>query len=415
MRLRIFIFIGALTTFFIGIGQAQAQELYDWPSKEVPALVVDGDEVFFIGKDKTVYRTFSWKGAKDKDSRSTVLADMNADGNSDLVGAGRPTFVLNQDADPIWFDKKGCSHVAVADVAADEKRDIVCVKGRDVNVYTFDGQLIWSASVGARFDYCQAGDINGDLKADVECKHRGSKKYSRFDGTNGEALAAGTEGSEVTPSPTDGPDPIGKSSLNGSESFDLNGDGTAEETAKAVDDKAVVIQSRSKKKAIARLETGKPIAVLVKDLDADKKPEVIALGEKGIFVVTDGGAKVNEFSLSSRKYKRVPVAELKSVYANGFEDDAAAAKSVEALNDKLAKCYASQVRRNQFAGQGLVILEVKVDGKGKVKDVGLTHTELADKRVVKCAQRVLKRGDYPKSKADQSIVNVRMYYTFRDQ
>lgn len=413
MRLRSTLLAIALVAFFGGLVDAEAQELYDWPSKDVPVLVVDDDQVFFIGKDKTVYRTFSWKGARDKDSRSTVLADVNADGDSDLVGAGRPTFVLDNNADPIWFDKKGCDHVAVADVAADEKRDIVCVRGRNVNVFTFDGQLIWQASVGARFDYCQAGDINGDLKADVECKHRGSDKYSRFDGTNGESLAAGVEGSEVTASSTDGPDPVGKSSLENA-SFDLDGDGTTEESVK-VDGDAVVIQSRSKKKAIARLETGKPIAVLAKDLDGDKKVELVVLGEKNVFVVSDGGKKIGEFALNSRKYKRVPVAELKSVYANGFEDDAAAAKSVEALNDKLAACYSSQVRRNQFAGQGLVILEVTVNDKAKVENVGLTHTELADKGVVKCATKVLRKGDYPKSKAEKAVVNVRMFYTFRDE
>lgn len=392
--------------------QAMAQDLYDWPSESVPALVTSGDQAFFIGKDKTVYRTYNWRAAKG--ATPLVLADVTADNKPNLIGFGKPTFVLDHNSDPLWVHQKGCDHGLVADVAADEKRDIVCVSGRSINVYTFDGQLIWSVSGGTRYESCEAGDINGDLKADIECKHRGKKLYSRFDGVSGSPLANGVEEPLVEATEDTGPDPVGASSLKGTESHDLDGDGTAEETLE-LDGDAVVLKSRSAKKALARIEAKGPISGLVKNLDADGKPEVVILAKDSIHIVSEAGKKVDKFELNTKRYKRAPVGELQSVNAYGFEDDTAAADGVKGLQDDLSKCYASQVRKNQFAGQGLALLEIKVDADGKVKSVDLLHTELADKGVVKCAQGVLKKGTYSKSSEEVSSINVRLFYTFRDQ
>ncbi|MEZ4461842.1 MAG: AgmX/PglI C-terminal domain-containing protein [bacterium] len=291
-----------------------------------------------------------------------IVTDIDGDGNPDVIGAGKPTFVVNHNADPV-FTLKSCDQVIVTDVAADSKRDLLCLNGNELGVYAYDGQLIWKAKTNARFDWCKAGDINGDLKADIECKIKGSKKFTRYDGSNGEQLAAGTENAEV------------------------------EETRMDL---------------FAPLEPSQDGYTLERDLDGDGKPEKVLVGKE---IMIEG----KSFSTNAKKYKRLPLARLESVYANGFESDADAQKVVEGLNDKLSNCYTSQVRKNAFAGQGQVLIDLKIDKKGKASAADITFSGIPDKSVSKCAQGVLKSGKYPVPTGEQGTLNVRMFYTFRDQ
>lgn len=400
-------------TLLLSTGAAAAQQIYDWPDEQARVAIHDGGALYFIGKDKSVWRVYKWK-APSGDKPSAYFTDMDGDKKLDAVGAGTPSFGIDTRTNPVWF-QKGCDELLVGDFAADDKNDFVCVKGTKIEAFTHDNQLIWSISMGKRYDRCVAGDINGDLKWDVECKIRGSKKYSRVDGQTGEMLAADADAAEITDPRPVGIDPVDPAVLTGKESFDLDGDGTAEETL-AVDGNAVAIKSRSKKAAIGRIELGaKPVSAIVKDLDGDKKLDVVVASSKDVGIWTSG-AKAKTYPLNASRYERVPVADLQSVYANGFgEQDAAAKKTVEDLQSKLAGCYSAQVKRNQFAGVGRALLEVQVGKGGKVTNVAKHHSSLADKKVIDCAVKTLRGGKFPAPQGDAASVNITMEYTFRDQ
>jgi len=350
-----------------GLSVASAQTVYDLPSKEAPVMVHDKSGIIFLGKDAQVYRAFSWNAPRGAETFDLLVTDLDRDGKPNIIGAGKPTFVLNHDGDPMWYLDKGCDQVIVQDIAADPKLDVMCLLGTELSIYTHDGQLIWRAKLTQRLEECKAADINGDLKADIECKIRGTKKYTRFDGANGQVLAASTDAPEI------------------------------EET----------VYTRT-----VPVEATEEGTMLKKDLTGDGKQETITVSAKEITVSGEAGAK--KFSTNAKSYKRSPVAELKSVMANGFEDTNAAQKVVNDLNDKLASCYAAQVRRNQFAGQGDVLMEVKVDDKGKATNVNLLHSGLADASVAKCATGLLEKAKYPASTGSGSI-NIRMFYTFKDR
>lgn len=406
--------LGCFVAVAIGAPSASAQVIYDWPSEAAPAVVHDGGSLFFLGKDKSVWRVYKWNASSGTNQDAAFFTDINGDSKPDIVGSGKPSFALDHDSNPIWFDT-GCDQLLVGDFALDAKKDFVCLKGRTLEARTWDWQKIWSISIGKSWEWCVAGDINGDLKDDVECKVRGSKRFSRVDGVSGEMLAADADTAEITDPKSPNIAAADTSILDGKQSFDLDMDGTSEETL-VIDGNAVVIRSRSKKAALGRLEVGAvPTAALVKDLDGDKKPEVIVVSSKMIAIWSHGDKEAKTFPLSASRYKRKPVADLESVYANGFDDDAAAKKVVEDLNDKLASCYATQVAKNQFAGVGRTLLEVQVDAGGKVKNVQKHHAELADDKVVTCAQKVLRAGKYPKAAGDAASVNVTLTYTFRDE
>lgn len=416
MSRSLWIGIAAAASLFAFAQNASAQDVYAWPDKSTPVVVHNESGIFFVGKDKTVWRAYTWKQADGDKSEPLHVIDLDKDGKLEVVGAGRPTFVLKSNSDPIWYDSKGCDQVLTGDFAADDKADLVCLRGKKVRMLTHDGQMVWEVSIGKSYDWCRGGDVNGDLKKDIECKIRGRKSYARFDGTTGEVLTPGSDDEQVTESGESPIQPMGKDSIEGKTTFDLNGDGTAEESFLA-DGNAFAIRSRSSKTALGRVEMkGAPVAIHAVDLDGDKKLDIVAVSDKEIVITDAAGKETKSFSTNAKSYKRTPVAQLDSVYANGFADDAAAKKGVEAVNAKLDKCYASAVRKNQFAGTGRSLLKIDVDEKGKVKSAQKLHSDLADGGVVKCAQKVLEKADYGKAaEGGTGTVNVTLTYTFRSK
>ena len=102
--------------------------------------------------------------------------------------------------------------------------------------------------------------------------------------------------------------------------------------------------------------------------------------------------------------------------ANNFTDNEAAQKTIKAMEADLAKCYASTVKKSEFAGSGQLLLELKADKDGKVTKINKLHSEIAGKSVVSCAEKTLKKAKLPASAEDNTgTVNVTMYFTFRDQ
>lgn len=387
MRLSVFV-PSLLLALGVAASASAETNVYDWPDNDMPVLVHNDSGLIFITNEKRPHRVYTWKARNDGDAFDNVyLVNLDNDQSYEVVGAGKPTFVLKTNSDPMWQLEKGCDQTIVADFIADDKLDLFCQNSKTMKVYTYDGQFVWELSLGRRIDHCRAGDYNGDLKADLECKYRGMNKWARIDSA-GEVLAK-----EVTePEISEG-------------GVDLS-EASPAELGDAV------------KKAAKDAEVdGEVKAGLQKDLDGDGNAETVAVTDESIFIISSDGKTKQKFAASAKKYSRKPFAKLNSVYANNFEDDAAAQKVVNDLQDKLSKCYASRVRRNRFTGTGQLILTVNVNEKGKVTGVNKVHSAINDNKVEGCAEKVLKRGAFPKAKSAESAgsVNVNMKYTFRDE
>lgn len=381
---------------------ASAQQLFDWADEDTPVVVQHESSVLFVGKDGKVKRVYNWRGASGSEQhRNHFLADLDLDNKPNFIGAGRPTFVLAPNSDPMWFIERGCDQVLIADIVADNKLDLMCLQnGNEVRVYTHDGQFAWSASLGQRFEWCALQDINGDLKADVECKHRGRNAYSRFDGSSGRVLAERADDPEVTPQHPQGPEAVSSESLKGQRVF--------------AEGNAVIVRQGADPQKIE--VNGTPVAILEKDLNKDGKKEIVILTTAAIVVADHDGTNVRTSPLAHGRYTRHPVAELRSVYAIGFEDNSAAQQVITDANQQLSQCYSTQVRRNQFAGTGQVLLEVIADGKGGVGQVNRTHSALADGSVVDCARTALRRLKLPaNAEGESGRINVTLFYTFEDR
>ncbi len=419
----------AIVTFavvwLLGAATAGAEQnhLYDWSSSEAPVLVETDQGLIFLGQDREPWRAYQWNRAGGEKQEGSFMVDMDDDGETEIVGAGDPTFKLDQNSNPDWSLEEGCDQVIVANFAADDKLDVMCKSGSEIAIYTHDRQKIWSGDMGVNLEWCRAGDINGDLQNDLECKYRGRDTYVRID-SEGEILASESKETEIPDDAVDlaEPSPVGETVLNGEREFDLNGDGTAEETLKA-DGQAVVIQSRSKDKAVARMELdGEPKTAIIKDLDGKGTPEIVVLTGSNIVVANGKGEKLGTYSSDASDYSRYPVASLDSVYARGFKETKQAQKTVKDAKAELAECYERRVRGTLVVGIGQVIWKVYVDGDGKVSGTEKMHSSLNDDQIEKCALDVLEGLDYPAAKSSKDkegeakgTLNITLKFTFADE
>jgi hypothetical protein len=398
---------------------ASAQtDIYDWPSSEYPVVVSNNGNLIFIDKEGKPTRAYDWKAQKRGErDKAVYFVNMDKDGGPEIVGSGTPTFVLNQDANAIWAHKEGCDQAIVSDFVADDKLDIMCNNGRELKVYTYDGQFVWSLGLNRRIESCRAGDWNGDLKSDLECSYRGSSQLARID-AEGKLIDGEADKQEI---PDDANDldefaPAGKSVIEGKEHFDLDGDGNADERLTA-DGDAIVVGSKAKSKALARIELGgEAVGAVVKKM-GDAGTHAFVVTEDKIVVIGPDAKKKAEYSVDADRYKRSPLAELKSVYANNFGEgnNQKAQDAVTAVQDKLSACYGSRVRSNPFAGTGKMLLQVSVDDKGNVKNVNRVHADITDNSILNCAKKALQRADYPAAEGGNGSINVNINYTFVDE
>ena len=407
-------------TAFAGEGS-----IYDWNASEAPVLIENESGLVFLGADKEPWRAYHWDRAEGDHMKGLYFVDMDKDGKTDVVGGGDPTFGLHPSSNPAWSISEGCSQAIVANFAADDKLDVMCNRGSEISIYTHDRQKIWSIDLGVSIDWCRAGDINGDLKNDLECKYRGRETFVRLD-SEGKLLAKESEESKISDDAVDLEEaqPVdAKKILAGEKEYDLNGDGATEESLLA-DGNALVIQSRSKKTAVARIELGgKAKSAIVKNIDGEGKPEIVALTDSDIIVANSKGEQIGKYSANAKRYRRHPVAEFDSVYARKFSDNEKAQKLVRGAQKDLAQCYERRVRGNLFVGIGQVIFKVTVGDDGKVENIERMHSAIRDQKVEGCAKKVIDGLDFPKAgekkddeeNAEKATVNIVLKFTFEDR
>lgn len=394
---------------------AQDVQLYKWPYGKNSALITTSNGALLIHQDGKPYRAYTFKPNKSKLHPSMFATDMDRDGKPEIVGVGKPTFAISGAGDPLWSKPKGCVDGFLADVANDTKLELICTTRREIKAFTHDAQFLWSISLGRSFKNCRAGDTNGDLKADIECNV--GKKIVRIDGPKGKLITADSDESLIPDKANyDAVSPASTDTLAGKTTHDFNKDGTAEESLEVSGNTLALVSKSSPKKPIAVIDLkDKPLNALVMDLDGDGKLEVLAVTKKRYFVISADGKRQESYPLALKKYKRKPVADFESVYAMNFNDNKAAGAVIKGMNEKFSKCYASALKKSKFAGSGKLLLEATFDDKGKATKVSKIHSQIADKKVVKCALSVLKKAKVTGAKPKLTgKINITMTFTFRD-
>jgi hypothetical protein len=387
--------------------------------KRVIAVTANG--ITFLDLQGQNFRAF--KSARSVMKGSTpdwfILRDVDSNGSVDVVGVGKPSFVVSSDAEPIYQIAQGCDQFHLADFTADRASDILCRKGAGMEMFTYDGQKLWSYKIqGTTLELCSFGDVNGDSKSDIECKVKGKELYLRLTGS-GEELGRAFDGHLLEgEGEDDNPGYADKVAnyLKGEEVFDLNGDGTAEEWVK-MDGGALVIGSRSKPAGLARHDTGPIFSVLVEDLNRDGKVELIAGGAGKVFFFDAEGKLKATAKADPRALKRSADARITGLNANGLEqdDEASVRPPLEKALSTLTGCYAGNVQRDPFAKVGRTIWSLSINDKGGVSKVDRLHSDLNDKNVEGCLVKALQKVSFPAGKDPGASVTVTLQFGFLDQ
>ena len=390
--------------------------LYDWPDADAPVLVETSSGLIFLSKEGKPFRVFAWRMNGGEWDQAVRLIDVEGDGAPNIVGSGTPSFVLQASGEPVFNLEEGCQQVALGRMTGARGHDVVCVRRREIRAYTGDGQFAWSVSPGRNVEFCRTGDITGNGRDDVECKYQGRESYLRI-GNDGAILAESGEQSLLADAARQFQfaSPVGEAVWTGEESFDIDGDGRAAETVH-VEEGAVVIRKSGAEEPVARIAVeGDVQSVAVKDLSGEGALSVVVLTSRGLYVAQDGGQEVERFAVDASRYRRVPYADLVSVFARGFgEGDEEARQAVRDLQDRISQCYGQRLRSNAFAGSGRQMLQVTVDGSGGAS-VQQTASQVGDRQVETCARQALERGSYPAAEEESATVNVNIMFTFRDE
>ena len=407
---------GLLLGATAGASEEAEAAIYDWPASDAPVLIENQSGLFLLGKDGKPLRVFSWNQNRGAEDRAVRLTDMDGDGSPNIVGSGTPSFILQANGNPIFGEADGCRQVLVGRMVGRRGQDLACVKRREIRAYTGDGQFAWSVSPARNLDRCRIGDVTGDGRPDLECKYQGRESYLRVSADGAILVEAGEspllEGGEGI----DLARPVEAGVWTGEERYDLNGDGAAAETLH-VTETGLEVRRSGEEETLFTIETeGVPRAALVKDLDGDGKPSIVAVTDARIYVASAGGEEVASHSANAGRYRRLPFGDLVSVHARGFgEADGAAREAVSAVQDRISQCYGNRLRAHPFAGSGRQMLQVTVDGEGKVESVTQMASQVGDQQVENCTRQALERGSYPPAAEGSATINVNVVFTFRDE
>lgn len=412
-------FLSLLGVMVVPAMSAAEVAVYDWPDAEAPVLVDAGEGLVLLGKDGAPMRAFDWRANSGERDSGLRLVDMLGDGSPEIVGSGKPSFVLRANGEPVFEIEEGCEQLIVADITASRGLDVGCVSRNELRAFTGDGQFAWGVQPGRALEWCQVEDVTGNVKADFECKLRGRDAYIRIS-DSGELLTAepGEAGMSGEAPELNEAAAASDAVLKGEERFDFDGDGKAEERVVAGEGSLKIVGAAGEEAPLAEVAVrgGEVEAALVKQLGEQGGVSVVAVSAERIYVVdkAEGEVRVRDFSADASRYRRVPFADLASVYANGFEDAGAAQEAVRAIGDRIGQCYASRLRGNAYAGSGRQIVQLTVGQDGKVREAMQMHSDVGDAQVERCARQALERGSYPGVQGESGTINVNILFTFRD-
>jgi len=346
-----------------------------------------------------------------------VLRDADKDGVVDVLVMGNPAFIISGIGDPISSVKGKCDQVHMNDFAADGSVDVLCRKGNTITLTTHDGQKLWEYKVsGITINDCHFGDFNGNLKADIECA-AGKGRFVRIGG-DGNELGRDFDSAQLDDTEDDNPghEARSKDVLAGREMFDIDGDGTAEESLNA-DGKMLFIRSGAKPKPLGQAETGPLFSALVEDLDGDGAADVVVGGAGKVFFFGRDGKLIAEVTTDPKKLHRDPAVEVEGVGANGLEDDSGEVNKKVVVDGSalLASCYGTNVKRDPYTRVGRVIYNLDIDAKGGVKRAQRLHSDLDDKSVEGCLSKAFTKLKFGKASQPGASVTVTLKMGFVDR
>ena len=383
-----------------------------------PLVVAASDRgIVFIGADNKVFRAFHHdRRARAGSAQSWFwIDDIDGDKRDEFVGAGSPSFVVDDNADPMWGITGGCDQFFVGDFTdSNATVEMFCRQGNKMQVWSFDGTKVFEwAGTGYSFGNCYADDYDSDRKMEVACDFTSKKKHMFFDpDAEPDSKFVEREGEAPESEMKQGVDEAGQAGrVNGSEPIEtLGGDITVRQA-----DGAVVIERNAAMVGTINLP-GAIYSAVAADLNGDGKSELYLGGADNVFVVDSEGKLIATVASNPDRARREARVTVKSATANGLtvSDRDQVKAAVEKAAAPIQKCYSDNMGRDQFTRVGDMLFEVTVNKQGKAVEVVKRHSSLANRDLETCVGNAIKKIGFSAATADKGTVNLRLEFYFVD-
>lgn len=388
-------------------------------SPDRPMVIAGSDRgVVFIGADHALFRAYHHEQTAHDPTTQPFLwvEDIDSDGRSEYIGAGVPSFVVDDNADPMWGVLDGCDSYYVGDFIEDSAAELLCIRGASVRVWSYDGQeyFNWEGS-GYSISECFGDDFDDDRKMEVACNL-----------TNGNHLFFDIEDWFNDPTydpPRDGvaPDALSTGGVDRAAMAGL----AAGERELSVGGSTVTLGFGGG--AVQLTVDGAPggtvqvggtgiYSAATADLDADGTPEIYIGGDDAVHIIRLDGTLVASVAANPSATSRDARVTVRSATANGLEDsdrDAVRA-SIEGGLDPFVSCYSRRMGADQFTRVGTMLYELTVDDDGDVTSASKRHSGIRNDSLESCIEDAMEDLEFSPATDGTGSVSVTLDFDFVD-
>lgn len=362
--------------------------------------------VFLNGKLELI-RAYRFRGLQPYRTHKVphiAIADLEGDGNYEVVLLGKPTFALSGSGKALFEVRKTCMEAGV--FSADENRkSVACGYRGGISTYRYDGQFIWDFKYKGRPGQFVFTDMNADGNEDMEAVFFGRyRKAYRLNGLTGAEISSDKKRQEKYSSLYTAQENRYRAILSGSEKLDLDGDKSPRflkfsgAVLSIVDDKG---------QALGTFNVGSQqvFSVAVSDLTGDKAKEIVLGLKRRIVVLDNRGKLLAERGLNMRKYSRKPTVQIKTFHARGFRWEGKVRKVINRGLKGLTRCYKKVLKRNPVGRWGKVMVRLTIDKHGRVSSANKIYGTLGYPKVISCMLGKMKRMRFPRPNEDEASMN----------
>lgn len=389
-------------------------------SGDRPMILAASDRgIAFIGADHTLFRTYAHAQTAFDPATQPFLwvQDIDGDNRSEFVGAGVPSFVIDDNGDPMWGVLEGCDSYYVADFIDDSTQELMCVRGANVAVWSYDGQEYFNTeNHGYSIASCASDDFDGDRKSEVACSLTDGNHlfFDVEDWFNDELYDPLREGPAPSPETVGGVDVSEMAAIAAGEQTIRVG---AREVTLGFAGGALQLAVDGAPAATVQIGGSGIYSATSADLDRDGIAELYVGGDDAVHIIHLDGTLVASVTANPSATTRDARVTVRSATANGLEEsDRDAVKAiVEEELDALTSCYSRRMGSDQFTRVGTMLWELSVSSSGSVSDAQKRHSGVRNESLESCVADVLEDLRFSSPSEDSGSVSVTLEFDFVDR
>lgn len=386
--------------------------------KGIVVALLTGGVAFLDAKLQAVrvYRHQAVHYRKREETRHVVVADVDKDGEPDVLIVGRPTFLLDGKGDAKFEVRDLCHEAGLFKLEKEGRMGIACGFPGGLAVFRWDGQLAWEfqyKGTPARFRF---EDHDGDGVEDVELEILGKeKRVFRLSGSDGKLIGDYETRQKKWTNAADEEAAWRQRVARGKEPLDLGEAG-----------KAILRLKRGRLQVrgeggttLAEISLpGKKIhALRVADVMGNGDLKILIGAHRKVFLLsTKGGVKVeHEADLDLRDFRREGDVKVEAIHYQGYPDDGTIQKKVFDRIGDVKGCYDQVLQEAAIARQGKVMLEIGIGSGGRVTSSEQVYSTLELPAAMSCILSRARKWKFPKPEGGKATVNLTLQFTWKDR